>query len=349
VSTQNQVKTEEAEEALRLNEKLRAFFKSSESATILSYTYKTKTICRLVLDIVFFCVAFFYLFKGVFDFDFECDLTPYLDVESSHSLPTAKFWCVNLTATFSRMLVIAFLVVIIINIIVCVVALFGWGSILKHLPNILDDSIADEDLARSKQIHSATFSADSEKVGLFSMKVGDFAKTNDVIFLLYLLRQTNVMRFAEVLDFASADYHHELLEYLSHRTWPLEKLKALVKPPPASPALKIIDSNLVLVPPAVRHLPNLVEIDFSSNNNLFDLGNLAGQKSLKYLKLRGCNIKSMDALVALKTLLYVDVSNNKINSIPADIIEMVNLHYLLIKLNRITILPRDLLLLPALR
>ena len=64
--------------------------------------------------------------------------------------------------------------------------------------------------------------------------------------------QTNETIFREILDFASADFHHELLEYLSNRAWPLEKLKSLVKPPPAMQSLKIIDANLILIPPAVN-------------------------------------------------------------------------------------------------
>merc|ERR1719383_543515 len=172
--------------------------------------------------------------------------------------------------------------------------------------------------------------------------------TSDVVFLLHLLYHTNETIFREILDFASADFHHELLEYLSNRAWPLEKLKSLVKPPPAMQSLKIIDANLILIPPAVRHMSNLVEVDFSSNNHLFDIDNVKSLKNLRYIKLRGCNIRDIDCLMEIKSLVRLDVSNNKIHRIPKEIVHLTKLAYLYVKDNRLPELPREVLLLPAL-
>merc|ERR1719383_713547 len=172
--------------------------------------------------------------------------------------------------------------------------------------------------------------------------------TSDVVFLLHLLYHTNETIFREILDFASADFHHELLEYLSNRAWPLEKLKSLVKPAPAMQSLKIIDANLITIPPAVRHMSHLVEIDVSSNNHLFDISNISSLENLKYLKIRSCNIRDIDCLMEIKTLVRLDVSNNKIVHLPAEIKQLTNLAYFYVKFNRLTELPAELLSLPAL-
>ena len=120
-----------------------------------------------------------------------------------------------------------------------------------------------------------------EAVGTNCMdSINTLPRYNDAIFLLYLLQQTNGTVFLDILNFSTIDFHHELLQYLSDVSWPLEKLKALIKPPPARQTLKLIDSDLILVPPAIRHLSNLVEIDLSSNHFLFDVGNLCGLKGM---------------------------------------------------------------------
>merc|ERR1711990_473913 len=52
--------------------------------------------------------------------------------------------------------------------------------------------------------------------------------------------------------------------------------------------------------------------------------------------------------MSIKTLVRLDVSDNKIARIPEEIVELVNLAYLLVKYNRLRGLPTEVLKLPAL-
>lgn len=349
VSAQNQVNTAEAEEALRLNEQVRAFLKTNQESTLLANAYRTKTVLRLLFGLLFLSVSIFYIVVHVFDFDFPCSLSgDYFNVDQVRSLKSVDFYCINVTATFSRMLVFAFVFVIFINVVICVFALVGWGKV-KKLISIEDDTHEIELEETSLQDIKAEYHVGHEMVKVEAKPKKAVCRTNDIVFLLHLLYQTDESIFNEFLNFADPDFHHELLEYLSNRAWPLEKLKSLVKPKPAMQSLKIVDANLVLIPPAMRHMSHsLVEIDVSSNNHLFNISNLVGQKSLKYLKIRGCNVRNIDCLMGIKTLVRLDVSNNKITRIPKEIVELKKLTYLLIKYNRIQVLPEEILHLPAL-
>ena len=319
VSAVNPVKKHEAEEALRLNEHLRAFIQSRQRSTLLSYAYKLKTGLRLLACVGFSIVSVYYIMREDFDFDFPCDLEN-LVINETLSLPIGAFYCVNVTAMFSKMLVDGYLIAIILNIVVCVVALGRWHTGQKALPTVLTQY--------------------GETVGTNCMdSMASLPTYNDAIFLLYLLQQANSVVFNDVLDFATIDFHHELLHYLSNVCWPLGKLKSLVKPPPAMQSLKLADSNLIMVPPAVRHMTSLVEIDLSTNADLFDVSNLCGLKGLKYLILRCCNLRSIAGLMNLESLVKLDVTNNKVTEIPDEIVHLKQLSYLYIRMNPLQSIP----------
>ena len=100
--------------------------------------------------------------------------------------------------------------------------------------------------------------------------------------------------------------------------------------------------------PQVRHMSNLVEVDVSSNNHLFNISNITTLKKLKYLKLRSCNLHEIDDLMELTTLVWLDVSNNKIVRIPKEIVNLVKLTYFYVRYNRLSALPEEILSLPEL-
>ena len=124
VSAVNPVKKQEAEEALRLNEDLRAFIQSRQRSTLLAFSYKFKTSLRLASCVAFSIVSIYYIMREDFDFDFPCDLTR-LDVDETGSIPIEQFYCVNVTAMFCKMLVDSFLFAIFVNMIDCLVALIN--------------------------------------------------------------------------------------------------------------------------------------------------------------------------------------------------------------------------------
>ena len=59
-------------------------------------------------------------------------------MDESLALKNHSFWCINVTATFSKMLVVFFIFVIFINLGVCCVALIGWDSIREMIPSIVE-------------------------------------------------------------------------------------------------------------------------------------------------------------------------------------------------------------------
>ena len=241
-------------------------------------------------------------------------------------MPIDKFYCVNVTAMFSKLLVKAFLIAISVNIIASVVALISWRRGQRTLPKVLtpygEEMVTNGlDSNQTHRIH------------------------NDAIFLLYLLHETNGTVFLDVVNFATVDFSHELLQYLSDRAWPLERLEAAVKMPtmagcPYTPSLKVIEGGLVMVPRAFKRLTHLVDVDLSFNPALFCIINLATLRQLKVLTLRSCDVRSIAPLMGLQLLIRLDVTDNKIRSIPEEIgTEMSSLAYLLIRRNRLQSLP----------
>ena len=101
---------------------------------------------------------------------------------------------------------------------------------------------------------------------------------------------------------------------------------------------------LPTVPPAVRKLTDIEEINISSNNFLSDLRNLSNHIQLKSLKVKGCNVKDISCLMSLSNLLYLDISENDVSEIPKEIIDLAKLEYFNVKKNtKINTLPYELL------
>ena len=183
-----------------------------------------------------------------------------------------------------------------------------------------------------------------EKVGTNCLdSAQSLPRYNDAIFLLYLLQRANPSLFHDVLDFSTVDFHHELLQHLSNISWPHERLQALVKPPTEAPSIKLIDCDLILAPCSIKRLETLAEIDLSDNRDLFDVRNLCGLKHLKRLTIRSCDIRSIAPLTNIKTLVKLDVTDNKLASIPEEIVNLKQLTNLLIRENRLRTLPSQIL------
>ena len=325
---QNPVLREEAEEALRINEELRAFIETHQRSYLVAYAYHTKTFLRLVLGLVFTFMSIKYIMREDFDFDFPCDLT---DFHATEKAATADnlFYCVNVTAMFSKMLVIGALVAFFVNILMSFVGVLFWHTGMRALPRALTRY--------------------GERVGDSCLStLRDLPVYNDTIFMLFLLQQTNQSLFQCVLDFSTMEFHYELLEFLSNAAWPLERLQSVVRPPPATQILKLIDEDLILAPPAIRHMQHLVEIDLSSNNNLFQVKYLCGLRNLRVLTLRCCDLRSLDQFFGVKTLVKLDVTNNRIRQISEGVVELDRLRMLMISRNKLEVLPSALLEMPAL-
>ena len=97
------------------------------------------------------------------------------------------------------------------------------------------------------------------------------------------------------------------------------------------------------MPPAVRKLKHVEEINISSNNYLSDLGNLAGQNDLKSLKVKGCNVKDIRTVLTLTNLVELDISENDVHEIPPEIVKLTQLGMLNVKKNPLKSLPVEIL------
>ena len=160
-----------------------------------------------------------------------------------------------------------------------------------------------------------------------------FSTDNDYNFLMLLLSRTSSQMFEALQEFSTPQFHENLIEFSVDRDWGLDELRRRITDSGKGKKLKIVDTDLLIVPPAVRKLKGVVEINISSNNYLSDLGNLAGQTDLKSLKVKGCNVKDIKTALTLTNLVELDISENDVDEIPPGIVNLTQLVSLNVKKN----------------
>ena len=170
-----------------------------------------------------------------------------------------------------------------------------------------------------------------------------FSTDNDYNFLMLLLSRTSGPMFEALQEFSTPQFHTNLIEFMVDRDWGLDELRRRITDSGQGKKLKIVDTDLLIVPPAVRKLKEVVEIKISSNNYLSDLGNLAGQNDLKSLKVKGCNVKDIGTVLTLTNLVELDISENDVHEIPPEIVKLTQLGMLNVKKNPLKSLPVEIL------
>ena len=103
-----------------------------------------------------------------------------------------------------------------------------------------------------------------------------------------------------------------------------------------------INGNLQFLPDDFNALNNLIELDLSNNNFSRVIHDLISLPRLKKLILQNNKISEHDELGELKTLNYLDLSNNKIEKISFRIAELLNLNFLILSGNEIIKIPYEL-------
>lgn len=177
---------------------------------------------------------------------------------------------------------------------------------------------------------------------------------SDTGFLLYLLRETDKDIAENFCHFMDPIFHEELEEVVTNQRWPLSTLKERLRigESDGEKTLSLADQDLLGLPIALSLVEvsgdHLVELDLSYNQNVDDLGPLVDLKNLISLKCCRCGIVDMQPIVELPQLNFLDVSSNKIVSIPEDIHRLKQLKAFWVDHNALPSLTVGLLQLPRL-